>query len=178
MNKVLDYEGLKLLVSKLLSTIEMKKHEKIFMIDNETGYEYAVELKDGEFISYCVHEYDDIIVSTPPNKIEYTAGEKFDPTGMVVSLIDTDGSVIEVKDYTCTDYINTDTVNISYTINNIEYNTSINITLNPINPDELLMDFEYIANDDGTYTITAWKNTLNGEPSTECIVPDNALINI
>ena len=36
---------------------------------------------------------------------------------------------------------------------------------------EVLMDFDYTRNDDGTYTINSWKGTLNGETSTECIVP-------
>jgi hypothetical protein len=37
--------------------------------------------------------------------------------------------------------------------------------------DFILQDFEYISNSDGTYTITAWKGTKNGVPSTEMIVP-------
>lgn len=36
-----------------------------------------------------------------------------------------------------------------------------------------LQDFEYIKNNDGTVTLTAWKGTLNGEPSTELVIPDN-----
>jgi hypothetical protein len=36
-----------------------------------------------------------------------------------------------------------------------------------------LIDFEYIKNDDGTATLTAWKGTLNGEPSTELVIPDS-----
>lgn len=36
---------------------------------------------------------------------------------------------------------------------------------------EVLMDFDYTRNDDGTYTINSWKGTLNGETSTECVVP-------
>lgn len=39
-----------------------------------------------------------------------------------------------------------------------------------------LIDFEYIKNNDGTVTLTAWKGTLNGEPSTELVIPDNARI--
>lgn len=39
-----------------------------------------------------------------------------------------------------------------------------------------LIDFEYIRNDDGTYTITAWKGTYKGQPSTKCIIPNNRLV--
>lgn len=35
-----------------------------------------------------------------------------------------------------------------------------------------LIDFEYIENSDGTCTLTAWKGTLLGEPSTELVIPD------
>lgn len=37
----------------------------------------------------------------------------------------------------------------------------------------ILIDFEYILNKDKTATLTAWKGTLNGVPSTEMVVPDN-----
>lgn len=36
---------------------------------------------------------------------------------------------------------------------------------------EVLTDFDYTRNNDGTYTINSWKGTLNGETSTECVVP-------
>lgn len=44
--------------------------------------------------------------------------------------------------------------------------------------DEVLKDFEYVVEDDGTYTLTGWKQTLNGQPSTECVIPDIYLINL
>lgn len=42
----------------------------------------------------------------------------------------------------------------------------------------LLKDFTYTENEDGTYTITDWKGTLNGEASTECIIPEHELIKV
>lgn len=39
-----------------------------------------------------------------------------------------------------------------------------------------LIDFEYTENADGTVTLTSWKETLNGEPSTELVIPDNERI--
>ena len=36
-----------------------------------------------------------------------------------------------------------------------------------------LIDFEYTDNGDGTVTLTAWKQTLNGVPSTEMVIPDD-----
>ena len=42
----------------------------------------------------------------------------------------------------------------------------------------LLIDFEYTENEDGTVTITDWKRTLNGVPSTEIIIPDDSRIRL
>lgn len=39
-----------------------------------------------------------------------------------------------------------------------------------------LIDFEYTDNGDGTVTLTAWKETLNGVPSTELVIPDDSRI--
>jgi hypothetical protein len=40
---------------------------------------------------------------------------------------------------------------------------------------DLLIDFEYEISD-GKAILTAWKGTLNGEPSTELIIPDDERI--
>lgn len=42
--------------------------------------------------------------------------------------------------------------------------------------EDILVDFEYTNNNDKTYTITAWKGTLNGVPSTELVIPDDSRI--
>lgn len=39
--------------------------------------------------------------------------------------------------------------------------------------EKLLIDFEYIKNDDGTCELTEWKRTYNGQPSTKCVIPDH-----
>lgn len=38
--------------------------------------------------------------------------------------------------------------------------------------EDSLMDFVYTINDDNTYTITDWKGTHHGQPSTEMIIPN------
>ena len=37
---------------------------------------------------------------------------------------------------------------------------------------KVLVDFEYVVNEDGTHTLTGWKGTLNGESSTELVIPN------
>ena len=39
-----------------------------------------------------------------------------------------------------------------------------------------LIDFNYIENSDGTYTLISWKGTLNGKPSNRCVIPDSPLV--
>jgi hypothetical protein len=46
---------------------------------------------------------------------------------------------------------------------------SINLDIGP----EMLRDFRYIVNNDGTYTLTEWKGTLNGETSNSLVIPDS-----
>jgi hypothetical protein len=46
------------------------------------------------------------------------------------------------------------------------------------NMDFILQDFDYTANDDGTYTLTNWKQTLNGEPSTKMVIPNYSVIRL
>ena len=43
-----------------------------------------------------------VTVTSQPDKTEYTAGEAFDPTGMVVCAVYSDGSTQEITGYTCT----------------------------------------------------------------------------
>ena len=38
------------------------------------------------------------------------------------------------------------------------------------------VDFEGTSNGDGTWTLTAWKGTYNGEASTELVIPDDERI--
>ena len=59
------------------------------------------------------------------------------------------------------------------------YNTQANIYIYPVanvykaELDKMLQDFNYTDNNDGTYTLTGWKETYQGKPSTEMIIPDS-----
>ena len=61
------------------------------------------------------------------------------------------------------------------------YNTVYNIYIYPVanvaaayeeEKKNILIDFKYTDHGDGTYTITDWKDTYQGQPSTECIIPN------
>ena len=59
------------------------------------------------------------------------------------------------------------------------YNTSANIYIYPVanvykaEETAMLQDFTYDDNGDGTYTLTGWKETYQGKPSTEMVIPDS-----
>ncbi len=80
-----------------------------------------------------------ISVSTPPTKTVYTAGESFDPTGMVVTAAYSDSTSAPVTGYTVTDGNNLTagktTVNISYTEDGVNKTTTQAITVNAATPD-------------------------------------------
>ena len=44
--------------------------------------------------------------------------------------------------------------------------------------EEDLIDFTYTVEPDGSYTLLTWKGTLNGEPSTEIVIPNSVMINL
>ena len=67
---------------------------------------------------------------------------------------------------------------ISYTESGKTYTTKFVVNAVEFDAATILVDFYYTANDDGTYTITGWKQTLNGVSSTEMIIPDINLIRV
>lgn len=145
--------------------------------DAVTGYRYIIEMRNGSLTSTCM--VASIKITTPPTKTSYTEGvdTEIDLTGMVVEAVYEDGSSVEITDYTCStsfdDLVDGQLV-VSYESFGSIYTTSTEMEITLVS--SLLNDFEYTKNDDGTYELTAWKGTLNGETSTEIVVPDNPLI--
>ena len=151
--------------------------ESIFFIDQINGYKYIACMRDGNFITYCAIK--NIEITSMPSKTEYIAGDYFEPTGMVVSAVAYDGTTKEIVDYTLPEsYLTNGTtyVEISYIEDGLIYTANVPITVNEFDPAVVLVDFEYTTNDDGTYALTGWKGTYNGEASTEMIIPNNGLI--
>ena len=147
----------------------------IILRDASTGYLYNVYMKDG--ILSTSGKIIEIKVNKMPDKLTYIQGEKFDSTGMEVIAIGEDGSIGTINDFDV-EYVLNSTVNIYYTdkFSGEIFTTSIEVEVTEFDPVVQLIDFEYTTNEDGTYTLTGWKQTLNGEPSTEMIIPDNNLI--
>lgn len=147
----------------------------ILLTDQVTTYTYRVEMRNGNLISYC-DEIESISVSTMPTNVEYTEGDVFDPTGMVIMAICKDGSTREITNYTYSNSpleFGNDAVEITYEDKCITYKTSVPVTIKAFDPITGLIDFNYTDNGNGTYTITGWKGTYSGKPSTEIIIPNS-----
>jgi hypothetical protein len=148
----------------------------ITMIDQVNGRTYILSMEDGNLVSKIGIKH--ISVTTPPNIAEYTHGEYFDPTGMIVTATYYDDTTVDITGYTCpTSFLNSNVQpKITYTKFGITYEAIIPITINVFDPSTILVDFNYVDNKDGTYTLVGWKGTYNGEPSDKLIIPDYACI--
>lgn len=98
------------------------------------------------------------------------------------SILDTinampDGTTVETGSFTPTNSGGS-TYKSKFQDNNIDLQRILEMVLSlSVDPFyDSLIDFEYIKNDDRTVTLTAWKGTLNGVPSTEIVIPDNPRI--
>lgn len=148
--------------------------DAILLNDKENGCLYYIEMRNGQLTFRC--KAISLEVTTMPSVTTYMNGSVFDPSGMVITATAQDGSRYEVTDYT---YDKNVMIGKNYiTVYFEELSINIPVTINAFDPEILLIDFDYTSNNDGTYTITGWKETLNGEPSTEMIIPDNALIRL
>lgn len=155
-------------------------HDYFFLRDRSTGVEYTVYIEDGVLTTSC--KIAKITVTTLPNKTSYFRGDVLDTTGMVVTAILENGNET-VLDSSKVEHVNvlSNTVEIKYKdefIENEFYITTIEVEMSEFDPAVVLIDFDYVEEENGTYTLTGWKQTLNGEPSTELIIPDNSLINL
>ena len=146
--------------------------------DQVNDYNYILRVKDGTFTVVRADAIVGIKVTTNPTKMSYNAGDYIDTTGMVVSAEYGDGTLREIIDYTCDNYVTVDNpvFTITYTENNVVYSTGLTVNVTAFDPSVVLADFTYTDNGDGTYTITGWNGTYNGVTSTELIIPDNAYI--
>jgi hypothetical protein len=146
------------------------------LVDKKTGYKHYLYVLDGQIATAPIYVY--IEVESMPDKIVYMFGEKFDDTGMVVSVMAQDGTRHVVTDYVYSHNVTSSDFIISY-IDDLgnSISTTINLVLTEFDP-SILIDFIYTENEDGTYTLNGWKGTYNGEESTELIIPDNVMVKL
>jgi hypothetical protein len=153
----------------------------VILTDIENGYDYAIQMKGGNLVSKSLP--DKVEVTTPPTKTTYYRGDFFDPTGIVLTATHYDGYTEIIEDFESShmeesfDSLGAAEVTIKAKTP-ADFDLTLVVDVVEFNPAEVLIDFNYSANADGTYTITGWKGTLNGEQSTELIIPNNSLIKL
>lgn len=155
--------------------------QSLTLIDSVNGFPYTIQMVNGSIVSYCATK--SIEITAMPDKLSYMQGQKFDPTGMVVTAVAYDGGTREITNYTYSDdYFMDIATNVEFEISYNEggnvFKAYVTINVTEFNPAVELVDFAYTTNSDGTYTLTGWNGTTHGEPGTELIIPDNYLVKL
>lgn len=147
----------------------------IVLADEVNGKDYVIKMNNGNLVTFPLQTISNIKIVTMPEKVEYVDGEAVDLTGMTLSVVYKDGTEAPITNYVInTNYADINTgIKVYYQEYGQEIEVNIPITISEFDFAAALIDFNYITNSDGTYTITSWKGTLNGEASTEMIVPNN-----
>ena len=124
---------------------------QLVLTDEVTNYEYIISMRNGKLVyfSKCV----EIKVTTPPNNLTVEKGKSLDTTGMVVTVVGQDGSERAITNYTVPEVIEASPVVITYEEHGQVFTTSLEVDVYN-SMDDLLIDFDYDKNDDGTYSIT------------------------
>lgn len=149
--------------------------DSVVLKDKNTNICYYLCIEDGKLVTSGI-DCLGIIISTLPNKTNYTDQDSFDPTGMIVHRINVDNSLTEITDYTYSTQITTPFI-ITYTDKlNVVHTASIDLTITKWTPEAVLQDFEWTDEGNGTYSLHDWKGTTNGVASTEVNIPNEDYI--
>lgn len=147
----------------------------LILQDINTNNYYQVYIENGKITT---HQIDclGILINTLPTQLSYLDGDLFNPEGMIVKRINFDESLTQITNYTYNEYVTNPFV-ISYTDNaEITHTATIELDIQERTPETTLQDFGYIDNGDGTYTLTDWNKTLNGQTSTEVNIPNESYV--
>ena len=116
-----------------------------------------------------------ITITKQPTKTEYNVSEIFDPTGMEAKAMFSNDAYKFISDFTFEPagaLQDSDTnVKVKYTEFGVTAETEVEISIK-YDWAQILKDFIYTENEDGTATITDWKGTLDGVASTEIVIPN------
>ena len=147
----------------------------LVMRDQKTGHRYIVQIIDGTVVSsgYCteIRVSDSYI-----KKDSYVDGELIED--IIIEGICEDGSTKIIENFICVADKLYNELKVTYTEAGNTYTTAYYIGDIIVDVETVLTDFTYNKNDDGTYTLTEWKGTYNGETSTRCIIPNSTLIRL
>lgn len=180
--KLIDY--VKLLINKTNKNInEIKDYideindgrNEIILKDKITDFNYQLTIEDGQLKTIAIPK---MIILTQANKINYMEGDNIDITGLSFTLEYIDGTSEVYNDLSGIDFepkrATKDMKFITIIIDGIKFR--YNISTEAFDPYIALIDFNFVDNKNGTYSIVSWRGTLNGEPSDIMIIPNNEAI--
>ena len=110
--------------------------DSIWCIDNECGYNYPQLLNNRQVEPIIV---TGIEIETLPSKLEYTEGEEFDTSGLVVNVLYNNGKKEAVVDYTLSGFesaVGTHTIVVDYS----GFSASFDLVVNEKQPLYILGD--------------------------------------
>ena len=121
-----------------------KDQTKVEVKVKDKKAEQAITVKEKEFDK---EKIANIEIKTPPTKTKYIEGEKFDPAGMVVTLIDENGKKVDVSAEKFAEYgITVPTENLTKDQTKVEVKVKNKKAEQPITVKEKEFDKEKIAN--------------------------------
>jgi hypothetical protein len=155
---------------------ESNARDCVVLIDRSTTFKYELFINNGELKTNVIPKVNNIVLG----KTNYVDGEGVDFTGTKIEYMFPDGS-IELKDVEDFSLLSSNKTHVSLEDTSIDvtydgHTFTVGITVSEFVITDILIDFDYTENADGTYTITGWKGTKNGVTSTEMFVPSNKKI--
>ena len=151
------------------------------MNDQVNGYKYLIQMKDGVLTSILVPSSISVDTSSLQG-VTFMEGDAIDLETLTFMANYPDGTSSQITDTENLSYspseLTTDVTQITfvYNIAGLKLTYDMPVTVTAFDPAVKLQDFTYTTNNDGTYTLTGWKETHNGVASTELIIPNNKKI--
>ena len=159
--------------------------DHITIKDEITSNKYFLKISNGVLVTevFPINFYIDM----ENTKTNFTDGEYIKFEDLDISLVYPSGNKEKVTDWTNIQFskdiktpLNKEydkDLTLSYVYDGeLLFTTTLELTIGDFDPAVTLVDFEYTDNNNGTYTIGGWKGTLNGQPSTEIVIPNNSKI--
>lgn len=160
--------------------------DRMVIKDSNTSNKYYLKIQDGVLVTEAFPI--GFFINTENTKTTFYEGDYINTDDLDVSLIYPNGSKEKTTDWSNVQFSRyldrpltkqDDKITLTYVFNNEElFATTLDLTIIDFDPAVVLVDFNYTDNGDGTHTITGWKQTLNGENSTEIIIPNNGKIRL
>ena len=151
------------------------------MNDQVNGNKYLIQMKDGVLTSILLPTSISVDTSSLQG-VTFMEGDAIDVETLTFMANYPDGTSSQITDTENLSYspseLTTDVTQISfvYNITGLKLTYDMPVTVTAFDPAVKLQDFTYTTNNDGTYTLTGWKETHNGVASTELIIPNNKKI--